>query len=438
MIQELTSKEDEFQLMLDKLYGEPLRNPLFLKIKSKAWDQFKTLGLPNRKSEVFRYVPIRKLFEKQYSAVNSTKIDPEIVEKAVLPECKESCIVLVNGRYSEALSNRNAIPSSVVISSLDEAISTYGAFLNNHFTKTIKEESDPFVSLNTALQSEGVFIYLPPKTVVETPIQILHIIDSKVDAPILNPRIQVFVSSQSQLELVSSEEVILGAKYFVNFVADFAIEDDSHVRYNQILTKTPNDAWHFDATRAVLKKNSTFHAFAVTDGNTTVRTDYKVTLIGENSESSLNGLWMLQGKNEFHTHVLMDHQAPLCRSRQLFKGVLDDFSKSSFEGKILVRQAAQKTDAFQLNSNLSLNDYTNAYSKPNLEIFADDVKASHGATFGQIDDEQLFCLKSRGIADFDAKNLLVFGFCKELIDLITIPSVQELLTAQAKSYRKGS
>ena len=238
------------------------------------------------------------------------------------------------------------------------------------------------------------------------------------------------------MEFVLSQGIISGDHYFINHVSDFSIEEESHVRFTQNLSETPTAVWHLDATRAILKKNSSFHAFAVTNGSETVRTDYKVTLIGENAESSLNGLWMLQDKLEFHTHILFDHQAPNCRSRQLFKGVLDDFSKSSFEGKILVRKIAQKTDAFQLNSNLLLNDYTNASSKPNLEIFADDVKASHGATFGQLDDEQLFCLRSRGINEFEAKNLLIFGFCKEVIDLISLSSLQNMLIAQAKQYRK--
>jgi len=436
MIQELTLKEDEFQGQLESLYLNFKADQL-LKIKEKAWDHFKTLGLPNRKSEVFRYVPLRKLFEKKYEAPQFSEIDPASILQHVLPECKESFIVLVNGSYSKELSNTKVLGSRIAISSLNEAISTYGAFLNNHFAKTLKEETDPFAALNTALIEGGVFIYLPPKTIVQKPIQILHLIDSKNGTALfLNPRLQVFVSLQSEVEFVLTKEVISGNDYFLNHVSDFAIEEDSHVRYNQVLSQTSETVWHLEATRAILKKNSTFHAFGVTNGSSTVRTDYKVTIIGENALTSLNGLWMLQDKNEFHTHVLIDHQAFNCRSRQLFKGVLDDFSKSSFEGKILVRQAAQKTDAFQLNSNISLNDYTNAYSKPNLEIFADDVKASHGATFGQLDSEQLFCLRSRGINEIEAKNLLIFGFCKEVIDLITIPSLQEKLIEQAKQYRK--
>ena len=146
---------------------------------------------------------------------------------------------------------------------------------------------------------------------------------------------------------------------------------------------------------------------------------------------------MLSGKNESHTHVLVDHQAPNCRSMQLFKGALNDVSRSSFEGKILVRQLAQKTEAFQLNNNLLLSDRANADSKPNLEIFADDVKASHGSTVGQLDAEQIFYMKTRGFSDADAKNLLVYGYCQEVIEMISVDSVRLRLKSIAQNYMSG-
>ena len=143
---------------------------------------------------------------------------------------------------------------------------------------------------------------------------------------------------------------------------------------------------------------------------------------------------MLSDKREAHTHIFMEHQAPFCRSYQLFKSVLNDFSRSSFEGKIMVSQAAQKTEAFQLNHNLFLNDHAHADSKPNLEIFADDVKASHGATVGQLDADQLFYMKTRGFSDEEAKNLLVYGFCEQVIEMIPLPSLREEISAKARHY----
>ena len=184
-----------------------------------------------------------------------------------------------------------------------------------------------------------------------------------------------------------------------------------------------------------LKRNSIFHAVNYTEGSFTVRNDYRVALTGERGEASLNGVWMLDEKHEARVHVLMDDQAPSCQSNQLFKGVLTDFARlPSFEGKIYVRREAQKTMAYQLNRNLLLSDRANADSKPNLEIFADDVKASHGATVGQLDEEQMFYLRTRGYSQEEARNILVYAYTKEVLDLVRIPTLHQLLLQRAERF----
>ena len=322
----------------------------------------------------------------------------------------------------------------LVIAPLDEAMRTYGTFLNNQWTKSLKDESDPFVLINGALHQHGVFVYLPPKTIVETPIQLLHVIDAGKTPMLLHPRFHLFAGAQSEVSFASSIAHISGSQYCLNQTAEFAIEEDAHVHYTQMTNDQGAGAWVFDAVRAQLKRNSTLKTVCASNGSVSVRHDYRVALTGENAEVSLNGLWMLSDKNEFHSNILIEHQAPHCRSNQLFKGVLSDFSRSSFEGKILVRQAAQKTEAFQLNNNLLLSDRANADSKPNLEIFADDVKASHGATVGQLDDELIFYLKARGFSDKDAKDILVHSYCKDILDLIKIPSVARDMDERSRSF----
>jgi Fe-S cluster assembly protein SufD len=236
------------------------------------------------------------------------------------------------------------------------------------------------------------------------------------------------------VRLISTQKNLATSGYFVNQVSEFVIDEGAHVHYTQVLCDEHPQAWHLDAVRATLKRDSTLKTVCVTEGSTTVRTDYKIALTGENAEALLNGVCMLSDKREAHAHIFMEHQAPFCRSFQLFKSVLNDFSRSSFEGKIMVRQAAQKTEAFQLNNNLVLNDHAHADSKPNLEIFADDVKASHGATVGQLDADQLFYMKTRGFSDAEAKNLLVYGFCEQVIEMIPLPSLREEISAKARKY----
>lgn len=423
-----------FQDLLETLFKKSNSADLLQKIRLKAWDRFLEQGLPTRKSEVFRYVKLHRLFSRQYQLSEAPSIIDAEVQPHLYPECRESALVFVNGRFQPALSKLGALPKKAVIIPIQEAIKTYGTFLNNQWGKSLKEETDPFALLNTALHQDGAFLYLPPKTVIESPIQVLNIVKGNQEPQLILPRLHCFAGSQSQLNIYSGHALLEESDVCINMSVEFAIEDDAHVQYCHTNFSLPAKTWILDAFRANLKRNSTLKTVLATDGSETVRQDYRVSLNGENGEATLNGVWMLADHNESHTHVLMDHQAPYCRSMQNFKGVLNDESQSSFEGKILVRQPAQKTEAYQLNNNILLSDKAVAQSKPNLEIFADDVKASHGATVGQLDPEQLFYMKTRGFEEAAAKNFLVYGFCKEILNLITLPSLQETITRLAHHY----
>jgi Fe-S cluster assembly protein SufD len=428
MIAERQAQEESFKALLEKLYGDITEeSEAVQKIRAKGWEHFLELGVPNRHLEAFRYLSLKNLFARTYSLATPSEVTFDAISSYIYPECKESVLVYVNGYYSPKLSQTKALSKKVVISSLKEATRTYGAFLTNHWAKTIKDEADSFVALNAAMHGEALFIYLPPNTVGEPPIQILNVVDTKDKQTLITPRLQLFSGKGSEITLYNSLAVLSGDSNLVNQVADFLVEDDSHIVYNQVALDYQPTTWVFDAVRATLKRNCTFKSVNINTGAFSYRNDYRTVLTGENSDVELDGVWMLREKCESHSHVLMDHQAPHCKSRQLFKGVLAGSSRSSFEGKIYVRQAAQKTDAFQRNNNLLLSDMSHADSKPNLEIFADDVKASHGATVGRLDQEQLFYMKSRGFTDADAKRLLVNGYCKDVIDRIALPSLSETL-----------
>lgn len=427
------TEQESFRALLEKYALHIPFHDVSQKARKKAWEQFVDLGLPSRHTEVYRSIKLRQLFSQNYQLAESLSIQPEQIADAIYPECRHSVLVFVNGHYQPNLSNTTAIPDKVVISTLQEAMRTYGTFLNNQWNKSIKEEKDPFAVLNGALYPNGAFIYIPPKTIIEAPVQVLQVVNAS-HLLMLMPRLTIFVGAQSQLNLIQSQTLTAPAGYFINQVSELALEENAHVHYTQVLCEEHPAAWHLDAMRAHLKRNAILKSILVTQGGMTVRNDYRITLAGENAEALLNGVWMLADKREAHVNLLVDHQAPHCRSYQLFKGVLNDFSRSSFEGKILVRQAAQKTEAFQLNNNLLLHEHTHASSKPNLEIFADDVKASHGSTVGQLDPDQLFYLKTRGIPESEAKNLLVYGFCEQIVDLISLPSLREEISSRVRRY----
>lgn len=428
MMAETSVGQESFHKMLKQLYEKKLSSDSSQKFKEKSWQRFQIEGLPTRSAEVFQYIRLRTLYTHFFEDAQNASIDGADLSPYILPECMQSVLVLMNGRYRPDLSRLANVPKRLIILPLQEAFRTYGGFINNQWNKFLIEETDPFSLLNGALYQDGLFIYAPPKTFLETPLQILNVTCAGETSILTTPRIQGYIGAQSQLNLISTSAHLSGQKSLLASHMEIAIDDDSHVRYTQVAFGLSKQTWCFDAFRASLKRNSTLRTVLAAEGSVSMRHDYRIALQGENAEASLNGVWMLSDNLEAHANILIEHQAPHCRSMQLFKSVLDESSHSSFEGKIFVHQSAQKTEAFQLNNNLLLSDKAKADSKPNLEIFADDVKASHGATFGQLDQEQLFYLKTRGYSEQMAKNTLVYGFCKEVLDLITQPNslVQEM------------
>jgi Fe-S cluster assembly protein SufD len=375
--------------LFDQTEGDALYN-----LRKKAWDQFEELGLPH-KTEPFRHIKLKTLYERQFCFPEEFEVDFSPVENG---------IVFVNGQFQEHLSKWEGFE----VVPLNQAIGTYGVFLNHRYLK--KEESDPFVVMNGALHKGGVFIYLPPKTVLKQPLQIIHIANGDY---LSLPRVHLFAGAHAQGVLKVNSLNLSG---FQNSLIDICLEENARIEV--IHQGDEPTGFAFDALRAHLKRNSFLNSVSITKGSPCHRQDYRVILAGEGAEAHLNGVWQLKGHSEAHINVLLEHHAPACRSRQLFKGVLHDFSRSSFDGKIYVKKEAQQTDAFQLNNNLVLSEHAQAFCKPNLEIFADDVKASHGATIGQLREEELFYMRTRGIDQKLAEELLTASFCQEVYDCI--------------------
>lgn len=421
MMTETPSEIDDFFLRLKQLYSSVEREISLEKLQEKAWNRFAEIGLPTRKDEPFRYLKLRQLYAQTYQIGLPVDLTPEAIAPYVFPECAQSLIVFVNGHFSPGLSCTQGLPDKLVVSSLSSAMRPYGALLTNQHAKALKEESDPFALLNLAMHGEGVFLYLPPRTVCQNPLQLLYVTAGNPEPRLVTPRAQLFLGNSSEIEILSDHVNLTAAPACINQRLDAAIEENAHLRYVQMNYHENPNVWHFDALRAVLKKSSSLKSVNASGGTFSVRSDYRVALCGEGADAALNAVWLLKDKQEVHHHVFMDHQAPQCVSRQLFKGALFDQSRSSFEGKIMVRQAAQETNAFQLNNNLLLSEGAMADSKPNLEIFADNVKASHGATIGQLEKEELFYMQSRGFSAEMAKKLLVNGFCHDVIGLISRP-----------------
>ncbi|MBI2742740.1 MAG: Fe-S cluster assembly protein SufD [Chlamydiales bacterium] len=399
------------------------------RLRGNAWTRLLERGLPQKKEEAFQYVHLRELYEKSYALPEKMAApSTEELSSLILPECTNSCLVFVEGVYSPELSK---VPPGLIVLPLPKALRSYQTLLQGRLEGAIAGESDPFALLNLAFAAgeAGVFIYLPPKKSLEAPLQCLHL--SRQQGVIASPRIHAFIGREAELQIISSFQPAEGA--WINSMLDLTLEEGARVKQASTLLNESR-SWIFDAIRATQKRDSSLETVSISRGAKSHRQSFNIALTGENAEASLNGTWLLNNDFSCHAHVLVDHSAPHTRSRQLFKGVLDGISQSSFEGKIFVHPEAQKTEAYQLNNNLILGERALAFSKPNLQIFADDVKASHGATIGQLDANLLFYLKTRGIPDSIASRLLVRAFCQEVGAKLPLPSMRAQLAQELARY----
>ncbi len=417
---------ERFYKQLNRIFEEVKKPDLLKGFREKAYDHFLEMGLPEKKQEAFQYFPLGRLYDELFFSSQKETLSLEDIKPHVLPECQNACLVFINGHFSKTLSTFTSLPKSVVIIPLLEAISSYGSFLQNRWSRALREERDPLSLLNLALHPEGAFVYIPPKIELSQPIQLLSITTQKGFLAL--PRTQLFLASQSSVKWISTYH----GPGISNAAMDLVLEDSARFSLSEIVRQ--KEGWHFSSLRASLKRDSNLSVLSAITTSRTVRQSYEATLQGENACVSLEGSWMLKEKQEAHTHVRIEHEEPYCRSMQKFKGVLDGLSRSSFEGKIFVQSKAQKTEAYQLNNNLILSDHAQANSKPNLEILADDVKASHGATISQLSKEALFYLKSRGISEEEAKHLLITGYMEEVICQLPLSSLKYALRQDVANF----
>lgn len=371
--------------------------------RKKYWDRFRDLGSLELRQEAFQYVPLQNL--------NLPKAAKKVPDIQIRSSKHPLAIVFIDGFFSPEYSR---LPEDVVCLPLEEAMRSYGVFLQNRMVRTIKEESDPFAALNGAFQGQGAFLYIPSKTEVSSPLFIEHIFTG---SDMVTPRLMLYLGKQSHLEVIQDWHTEVEESHFANAHVDAVLDEGADLSFKNTQKEAPKTHL-FHSLRASLKRDSKFTFRLYSEGAAVSRHSLKVQLLEENGEALLQGLSKLKNQNHSHVHAIVEHLAPHTRSRQHFKALLDGKSCSSFEGKIYVHPSAQKTESYQLNNNLLLSDEATTYAKPNLEIFADDVKASHGATVAQLDEESLFYLCSRGIPKSQARQFLIQSFVQELSDCL--------------------
>lgn len=383
-----------------------------------ALQQFKKLGLPGNKHEEYRFTPILRHLEKNFSwNTKNAESSLSSIADYLIPELEVNVIVLVNGRFNALLSKIVSLDSEIIISTLSEAVAAEHPAIQKHFNKYLNSETDAFAAMNSALWQEGVFIYVPQNTVVSKPVFVLQINDATQGQVITQTRILAVVEKGSSVSVIEKSDSIGTNFTFHNFAEEWIVKDEAHLEY----CKIQNDAGKIcQVSNSIIHQSSSskLNTFTLTLNGQLIRNNLQILIDGEHCESHFYGLYLLNGNTLADNHTVVDHKKPNSFSNEMYKGVMDGNSKGIFNGKIYVRPHAQKTNAFQSNRNILISDTATVNTKPQLEIWADDVKCSHGCTSGQLDEEALFYLRSRGISETNAKAMLLYAFAAEVLEPI--------------------
>ena len=403
--------------------NSPLNN-----IKQKAWNSFETLGFPTVKNEEFKYTNFIPATKNNFAFNTQTTLSEADFKAIELISEESNVLVFVNGVFNKSLSKVITPSSEATILTLEEALNnaTEKAIIEKHFAQYANNETDAFTALSTALAKNGVYIHVPQNKVIEQAIVLYFISDSRNEDVFAQPRNLFIFNKNTQATVVESFSSIGTKASFNNIVTEISIDKDAVIDYYKIQNESEK-AYHVGTTQVNQKGKSVFNAVTVTLNGAIVRNNLNVVLDEEYVESNLFGLFMPSGSTHIDNHTIVDHAKPNCNSSELYKGVLDGKSTGVFNGKIFVRKDAQKTNAFQSNKSILLSDEATINTKPQLEIWADDVKCSHGATSGQLDEESLFYLRSRGLSEKSAKAMLVYAFASDVLSNIKIESLKLLL-----------
>jgi Fe-S cluster assembly protein SufD len=413
---------DEFEKSLN---GEKTSD--LHKIRKSAINKFGTLNFPTQKDEEWKYTNISPLLKHNFSPIPiKAKVSPEVIGKFLFDKMEHSLLVFVNGIFSPELSKLIDIPKGIEIGSISEAIKSDNQIVKKHFVKYAENENYFFTTLSSAFTKDGAFVYVPDGKIVEDPIHIIFLTHSGNEKIITQPRNLFVAGKNSQVTIIEHFISNDDSVYFTNSVTEIVAGENANVDHIK-LQEESKKAFHIARMEVDQERSSNFSSHLISVGAEISRNDFNARFNDDGGECMLNGLFMIEDEQLFDAHTMIDHAQPHCNSHEHYKGILQDKSKGVFNGKVMVRQDAQKTNAFQENNTILLSDEAVMNTKPQLEIFADDVKCSHGATIGKLNDEAKFYLKSRGIGEESATAILIHAFASDVITSIKIPALRDYL-----------
>lgn len=398
-----------------------------LPIREAALEVFRELGFPTIHDEDWKYTSLDRISTVDFEIANATRaVSLESLLAGSLVDAGDSRMVFVDGIYSPQLSSLTGCGAQLRVESWAEAAQRSDESLRAHTTAQTRQRGNSLRALNTAFACDGAVVRVGRGCRLRQPIQLIFAATAGAERLAAYPRNLIVCEAGSEAQIVENYCGLGDGAYFTNSVTEVLVEADALVDH-YCLEREGGNGFHVSQLDVELGRGSHFGAHAITLGGALVRNDARVRLNGEGAECTLNGLYLLDGKQHVDNHTQIEHVQPHTSSRELYKGILSGPAQAVFNGKIVVHKDAQKTDARQTNKNLLLSEYAAVNTKPQLEIYADDVKCSHGSTIGQLDRDALFYLRSRGIGTEEAQSLLSYAFASEVVSRIKIPSMRARL-----------
>lgn len=407
-----------FNTFENSLNGE--KSKPFHEWRRTAIDRLQHLSFPKRKDEDWKYTPVTRMVSPSYSvAPANMPTDPD-VQNTVIEGLQAHRLVFINGQLNEKWSDLDRLPQGFQLLPMSEAIqqAPFRPLIEELLIDTTENGEDPFVTLNTAFSKDSLFLHVDKQTALDQPIHFVYLNTDEEQPTFVNPQKLFYLESGAEATFIESfQSTQPQATYFNNVVNRIYVGANAKMHHYKLQTESPN-AFQVNNTDVFQGRDSVYSHYNVDLGGRMIRNNLNAYQQGENSTSNFYGGFMGHNEQHIDSHTLVDHRIPHCQSNELYKGILTDKAKGVFNGKVIVHKDAQKINAFQQNSSLLLSDQAVMDAKPQLEIFADDVKCSHGATIGQLDEESVFYLRSRGLTDQKARETLQTAFLLEIMDLV--------------------
>jgi Fe-S cluster assembly protein SufD len=407
-------------------------------LRERGFARFSEVGFPTTRDEDWRFTNVTAIAQTPFQLARDARgsgIYAETLDACRIPGA--TCqFVFVNGRYAPQLSDPGTLPETVRVGSLAKAIAENGKSVEAHLGRYLNIQRDAFSALNTAFIEDGAYVYLPRGTVLEAPICFLFISLPGAEPEMTNPRNLVVAEDGTEAAVVEDYVSLGSGVSFSNAVTELVAGENALISH-YLIEREDRQAYNVSTLRVQQARSSNVSSHSVLLGGGLVRNNVHPVLAGEGGECLINGLFIGNGRQHMDNYMLVEHASPHCSSRQFYNGILDGHSHGVFHGRIIVHKDAQKTDAKQTNRNLLLSDDAQIDTKPQLEIYADDVKCTHGATIGQVEENALFYMRSRGIEESAARRLLLLAFANECLDRMKSAPVREYLHDLVQGWLPG-